>query len=279
MKGGLFINTIVQSKKKVRRTKYNTVAIKEAADPFMVAREIGMDIQDDRDIPDYKRQKSKVSVLCPKHNDRNHGSCFLSESGCRCFVCNQTFDVFDMVMLHCNLDFREAAGIIADLCGGRERFLIDDEYGLEEQDSDDQGIIKMISRPDMELIGIYNTPIYAAKEVVNSYCERERLPGYRHTWYPGDPEKDEDDYVVIEEMVIKSPLMDLLKNNSQLYVELIQNKAWEALESYRDMQAAFLKCSRLYARELNPTIRRIEEILIEYGGSLRNPPEFITKGQ
>ena len=273
-KGGLFINTMVQNlKTKTRRTKYNTIAIKEAADALLVAQAIGMDIQDNRSY------KNKVSVLCPGHDDRHHGSCYLTERGCHCYVCNQDFDVFDMVKLQCNLSFRDAAGLIADLCGGRERFLIDDTDGAEDSEFGELNAFRMISRPDMELIGVYSTPVYVAREVIPSYYEQEREPGTRNTWYPGDPDKDEDDYVVVEEMVIKNPLWDLLKTNPQVYAELIQNKAWEALEREREMQRIFLESSRSVAREFTPTIRKIEAILIEYGGSLRNPPDFILNSQ
>jgi len=236
----------------------------------MVAQSIGMDIQENR------YSKNKISVLCPGHDDRHYGSCFLTERGCHCFVCNRDFDVFDMVRLHCSLDFRNAAGLIADLCGGRERFLV--EENNDDPDSDDPGSIKMISRPDMDLIGVFSTPVYTIREAVPSYCEPERKPGFRHEWYPGNPDKGEDDYVVIEEMVMKNPLWELLKSDPATYAELIQNKAWEAWEKYRDIQNIFSKHSRIMARELTSTIRKIEEILIEYGGSLRNPPEFIMKG-
>jgi len=257
------------AKKKTSRTKYNTAAIKEAADVMMVAQAIGMNIQ-------HKRYyKNKVSVLCPSHDDRNHGSCFLTERGCRCYVCNESFDVFDMVKLHLNLDFREAAGIIADLCGGRERFLIYEDN--ESRATGGQSGLKILSRSDLELIGIYNMPVYVTHEAVFSFCEPERRPSFRHVWHPGDPDTDTEDYIVIEKMALKSPLLELLKDDSLGYAELIQNKAWETLEKYREIQDSFMRYSRTMARAVTPTIRRIEEILIEHGGSLRCPPEFMKE--
>lgn len=261
---------VQDAKRKTRRKKYNSVAIKEAADPLMVAREIRMNLQEN--------QGSKVSVLCPGHDDQHHGSCFITEKGCHCYSgeCNRTYDVFDMVMLHCNMNFKDAAGLIADLCGGRERFLIEDN-GSEDADSTMQGNLKMISRPEMELIGVYSTPMYVTREVVPSFCEPERQSGIRHVWYPGDPDKDEDDYVVIEEMVVKNPLLELLRSDPEAYAELIQNKAWEKWERYRHIQQCMARYSRQIAREITPKIRYIEEIIIEYGGSLRCPPNFIDE--
>ena len=78
-------------------------------------------------------------------------------------------------------------------------------------------------------------------------------------------------------MVLKSPHLELLNDDPLGYAELIQNKAWETLEKYRDLQNTFMRYSRTMARAVIPTIRRIEEILIEHGGSLRCPPEFIEE--
>ncbi|MDR0287180.1 MAG: hypothetical protein LBI03_05685 [Clostridiales bacterium] len=275
MKGGLFINTMVQStKSKNRYMPYNTAAIREAADSLMVAEAIGIDIQDNRS------NKNRISILCPGHNDEHYGSCFLTEEGCHCYSgeCNRTYDIFEMVKLHCNVNFREAAGLIADMCGGRERFLIEDNDKTEESNPNDPSISKMISRPDMELIGVYSTPVYAILEIIPDYYEEERESGTRHIWYPGDPDKDENDYVVIEKMVTKNPLWDLFKEDPATYDELIQNKAWEALERARETQKFYSKYSRTLARTVIPTIRRIEDIIIENGGSLRNPPDFIAEG-
>ena len=271
MKGGLFINTAVKNMKtKVRKTKYNLVAIKEAADAVLVAQAIGMDIEDTR------FEKSKISVLCPGHDDRNYGSCYLDERGCRCYVCNRNFDVFDMVRLHCDLDFRAAAGLVADLCGGRERFLIEDNGEIEDEFLVTQ---RIISRPDMDLIGLHSKPVYSCCEVVPDYYRPEREPDTQHVWYPGNLNKDEDDYIVIEKVIIKTPLIEILKNDPEFYTELIQNKAWEALENQLQIQKFVGSISRKAARDMLPIIRHIEEILIENGASLREPPEFFKRSQ
>ena len=41
------------------------------------------------------------------------------------------------------------------------------------------------------------------------------------------------------------------------------------------IQDEYAQYSRDWARAITPSIRRIEEIFIEYGGSLRSPPRFI----
>jgi len=235
----------------------------------MVAKAIGMDIQDDDHYG-----KRKVSVLCPGHNDRHHGSCYLTQTGCHCYVCNKSFDIFEMVMLHCGINFPEAAGMVADLCGGRERFLIEDAGYTEDEDDDIvTGGAKIISRSDMQLIGIFNNPVYVAREVVPSWAEPERAQGARHTWYPGDIDDPDGDYVVIEECAARDPLRDLRREEPQEYFRLIRDKAWEALEQKRGWQNFARKISRSYARSLTKDIRRVEEIIIEHGGSLKEPPK------
>jgi len=264
-KGGLFINTAFT--KNPQRTKYDTIAIKSAADSYMVARAIGMDIQDNN-----RTSKNKVSILCPGHDDRHHGSCFLTQTGCHCYVCNKDFDLFDMVMLHCSVNFPEAAGMVADLCGGRERFRIEDTDYIGNDDDYTTGGTSSISRSDMQLIGVFSTPVYIAREAVPDWAEPERTRGTRHIWCPGDIDKPDSDYVVIEECIVHDPLRELLREDPQEYFRLIRNKAWETLKEKLDWQSFARKISRPYARTLIKDIRKIEEIIIEHGGSLKEPP-------
>jgi len=255
--------------KKTQYTKYDTAAIKEAADVFMVAQAIGMDMQHNR------HYKNRVSVLCPSHDDKNHGNCFLTERGCHCFACGESFDVFDMVRLQLNLEFKEAAEYVADLCGGRKRFVIDGDG--EPDGINRQNGLKMISSDDMKLINIHNTPVYTTYKVVNAFCRPERQPGFRYNWYPGNLDKGEEDYIVIEKMVIRNPLLELFKSNPQGYKELIRNKALETLERYHELRNIFTQVSKDMAKAVDQKIRYIEKILVEHGGSLCKRAELVEK--
>lgn len=238
---------------KSRGGKYNLEAIRSAADALLVAESIGMDID--------RSGRKRPSVLCPGHDDKHHGSCYITARGCRCFVCNKDYDVFEMVMLHCGVRFYEAAGVIADLCGGRERFLMAADAGKPDA--------RLLNRRDMDLIGIYNTSVYAVREIVPDYAEPPLQKGFRHEWYPGDPDKNEENYVVIEECVCKNPLWTLLDEDPDEYNRLIRDKAGETLLACRVYQKEAYQHSRSLARDLAKDIRRIEEIYIEHDGSLR----------
>lgn len=233
--------------------------IKEAADPVVVARAINMDIEDDSvETLDSKR---RVSVLCPGHDDNHHGSAFLMKGGCKCFVCNKTYDVFDMVRLQLGVNFEDAVGIVADLCGGRERFFI--------ADTDASYQPRIIGNKDMKLLGIYNKPIYVVRSIVPAFAEPPTEKGFRHEWFPGDPNKNEEDYVVIKECVCKNPLQELCNENPEEYRRLIRDKAREGLEEYREERKRLFAFSHSASRALNTPIRRLEELYIEHGGSLR----------
>lgn len=234
--------------------------IREAADPVVVARAVNMDIEDDSAISLDSRRR--ISVLCPGHDDHHYGSAFLMKDGCRCFVCNKTYDVFDMVRLQLNVGFEEAVGIVADICGGRERF-------FTAEASPSSYMPRVIGNKDQKLIGIYDKPIYTVHSIVPAYAAPPIEKGFRHDWYPGDPTTDEEDYVVIEECVCKNPLQELCMQDPDEYRRLIRDKAGESLEKYQEERKELFPFSHTQSRALDKPIRRLEELYIEHGGSLK----------
>lgn len=234
--------------------------LKDAADPVVVARAIDMDIEDPSVMS--LDQRRRVSVLCPGHEDNHHGSCFLMKGGCKCFVCNKTYDVFDMVRLHLGVSFEDAVGMVADICGGRERF-------FSVSSASGQWQPRVLGNNDLKLLGLYNKPIYVVRSIVPAWAEPPLQKGFRHEWFPGDPKTDEEDYVVIEECVCKSPLQELCAVDPEEYRRLIRDKAGEALEEYREEQKRLFAFSHSRSRAMNKEIRRLEEIYIEHDGSLK----------
>ena len=232
-------------------------SIKEAADPVVVARAIQMDIEDPSAMS--LESRKRISVLCPGHDDHHYGSCYLTKGGCKCFVCGKTYDVFDMVRLHLGVKFYEAVGIVADLCGGRERF-------FQSASTNGNHLPPILSSSDMKLLGLHNSPVYAVRSIVPDYAAPPPEKGYRQEWYPGDPAKEEENYVVVMECVCKSPIHELPTDE---YKRLIRDKSMEALEEYREEQKELFSFSRSCARSMNKSIRRLEELFIEHGGSLK----------
>ena len=236
---------------KSKKVKYDIDAIKDAADPEGVASAIGMDL---------KKYGRRISVLCPAHDDRHHGSCFLTESGCHCYSCGKSMDVIDMVQFVCDITFTEALGMIADLCGGRDRFVISGK--AEEKFS-------IISRADMKLIGIFNSPVYAVKTTVPDYTVPPRKKGLRYTWYPAEKVGDED-YYLVEECVQKNPLGYLANNDRAVYYELIRGKAFEALGKSMQLWKVMRLYNKAIASEYEMQIKRIKEIWLKHGGKTSN---------
>lgn len=249
--------------------------IKAAADPLLIALWINMDVdlsQDEirsilhaehhlertDDFHDYRRRR--ISVLCPGHDDRHFGSCYITAGGCRCFVCDKEYDVFDMVRLHQNVSFRKALETVAEYCGGMEHFL----SSVSESYPDS----RLINRTDMDLIGIVNAPVYGLCEILPEYMHMSKEPGTKHIWIPGDPENEETGYIAVEKCILKNPLQELFFHNPGEYKRLIRDKAQEALLEYQHERKRLSAFSHSQARTMIPLIRRAEEIYIEYGGSL-----------
>lgn len=250
--------------------------IKAAADPLLIALWINMavDLSQDEirsilqaeqffdrmdDYHDYRRRR--ISVLCPGHDDHHFGSCYITANGCRCYVCNKEYDVIDMVRLHLQIGFGQALKTVAEYCGGLEHF---------QQSSNESGpTSRLISRTDMDLIGIMNIPVYGLHEILPEYMHMSKEPGTRHMWIPGDPEQEESGYIAVEKCILKNPLQELFFHNPGEYKRLIRDKAREALLEYQEEQKRLASFSHSQARDMTKAIRRIEDIYIEHGGSLR----------
>lgn len=269
-----------------KTTKYSKELIqkiKAAADPLLIALWINMDVdlsQDEirsilqaeqaldcmDDYHDYRRRR--ISVLCPGHDDHHFGSCYITANGCRCYVCDKEYDVIDMVRLHLQIGFGQALKTVAEYCGGMERF---------QQAGNENGLAgRLISRSDMDLIGIMNIPIYGLHEILPEYMHMNKEPGTRHIWVPGDPDQEESGYIAVEKCILKNPLQELLFHNPSEYKRLIRDKAREALLDYQEEQKRLASFSHSQARALTSSIRRVEEIYIEYGGSLRTLKQACT---
>lgn len=76
----------------------------------------------------YKKKGSKYWLLCPFHDDKNIGSAFITSDGhFRCFSCNKSGDIFDVVIAANRCSFYEAVSFVASLFGGMEQFDLTDK--------------------------------------------------------------------------------------------------------------------------------------------------------
>lgn len=181
-------------------------AVRAAADVAVVAEEIGIDIE--------YRGKEKL-ILCPCHNDRHFGSCFLTDYGFRCYSCNHRGDIFDLVSHYKNVSFHDAVRIVANICGGEEQFMLSDD-GTSTGVTD----TRFISKQEQRLIGIMDAPVWVTVDFVEDKDDADENTGALEPTY--DTNERLLGYQVKERSLI-SPLYDLFLNNRTVYRELIDN--------------------------------------------------------
>lgn len=90
-------------------------AIREDADLFVIADELGVPIFEQKSS--YSKRKDKHLIYCPCHNDHHLGSCYITHRKFYCYSCNAEGDVFGFVQAIPNVSFPESLKIVADICG------------------------------------------------------------------------------------------------------------------------------------------------------------------
>ena len=197
-------------------------AVRAAADVAVVAEEIGIDIE--------YRGKEKL-ILCPCHNDRHFGSCFLTDYGFRCYSCNHRGDIFDLVSRYKNVSFHDAVRIVANICGGEEQFMLGDD-GTSSGATD----TRFISKQEQRLIGIMDSPVWVTVDFVDDKEDADENAGALEASY--DTNERFLGYQVKERRLI-SPLYDLFLNNRAAYRELIDTFCEQAVNKLQLQKELF----------------------------------------
>lgn len=120
--------------------------LRELADIEVVAENLGLDT---------KRIGSRVSCLCPFHNDHNHGSSFLINNRLICFACGTSANAFDLVIQVRHCSFNDAAKYVAQSMGTSLDIGCPDHY---------HGFSKVkVSKKEMDILHIPQTAISLSK--------------------------------------------------------------------------------------------------------------------
>lgn len=218
------------------RRRYVTQLIKDIADVETVAECLGLQTQ---------RRGSRVSILCPCHDDQHFGSCYLTPKGFKCYACHEHGDMIKLVQKTLNCDFVEACDFIAGIYGQADDFKADNIRPMK----------RVLDEESLRLIGLSNTDdsgnrlgkVYVDIIIVPSNFPESKLQkGQRLKWVPlpnyedcgsifddRPPNTSPDGYYVLQELITSNPLQELLNEDEKAYKELICRKATEAADKYR----------------------------------------------
>lgn len=246
-------------------------AIREAADILVVAEEIGIPIQMSGKNP---------QIICPCHDDQHFGSCYLDteRKTFRCYSCGAKGDIFALVQAALNISFPEAKAVIAETCGGTSQF----EMSGEEIKRSYQHSGMMLSKADQDFLGIQNDTVYTDiafyqdPDCVDDEQKHNVIIEYDH--------EDRPVGCRVQKCVLSNPLYSLMRDNEEVYHELIDNFCQRKIDQLHMIIVVFqdepskqtklgravwniLKCVPLseVIAELTALIKRAQNISAKYG--------------
>lgn len=233
---------------------YDIKRLAEDADVETVVEYLGLDT---------RRMGSKISILCPCHNDRHFGSCYLTKKGFYCFSCHAKGSVFDLVKNVEHISFHDSIKVVAELCGGEGRYVLKDVKSNEDKPHYflDKDVMSLADLTDERVV---ETP-------ANMYYRHELDDCYGFDWYPGEKDDDESGYYVKREVIMKRPLQKLADEEPDVFHWLLVNKAWERRNTYLHLRELSYEDTDSFIRDkvINPMIRKLDRVINEYKAKLR----------
>lgn len=194
--------------------------IREDANCLLVAEELGIQI--------HQRGRRNL-ILCPHHDDRRIGSCFINEHRYHCYSCGYTGDAFSLVMEAEGVSFSNAVEFVANVCGGIQQY----EDG-EVRD----GLIPVRYR---KKIGLEDEPIFGLVDIEFSESEAE---DYLADHPSARAEYIQDFGYIVEGMLCMSPLALLYRNSPEEYHRIIREYCDDAIASTKNLYGAVIASSK-----------------------------------
>lgn len=222
-----------------QRRFYDKDSIKEEGSPEIVAELLGIQT---------RRYGNRISILCPCHDDRHYGSCFLTKDGFHCYACHANGTVFDMVMKTMNMGFSDACQYLGDM------------LGLEPISNDGQPKPlpkKILSDEILVVLGLAPSSeggIYCGTEIISEMDKIDDYKGRKIEWEPFDCKSVQEyasncwaaGYNIVMECVDRNPLQTLLNEDEAAYRNLIYRKAVESKERYERFSQMALQPESFY---------------------------------
>lgn len=218
-------------------------ALKEAADVQVVAEELGLPMQ---------QRGKNISILCPKHDDKHFGNCYLTKHGYKCYACGARGDVIELIQDTMNLDFMGACHMLADICGGEELF-----YKTGESSSVETREAGFLTRAQQAMLGIRNTPIWVEREMIEEEDEAEDSD---HLQDVLDAQGCCVGFTLMN-LVDRDPLHTLYVEDIETYHELVEKFCAEAIDRYRiTMDLALANQVNIQNQHLRALIQQMRKI-------------------
>lgn len=158
-----------------------------------------------------KSKGNRISILCPRHNDRHFGSCILTARGFHCFACEEKGDIIELTQAVLNCDFREAVQALGDFAGIK----VSESTKVEHFD--------IIRKAERELIGLSTKPVRKLVDIELKYRDGILIGRTENM-----------------KTVFTDPLLELYKTDKNAYNELIVDYCNAAIKKRQDLYSALL---------------------------------------
>lgn len=199
--------------------------------------EVIKDVADMESVVDYlgletQKRGSKVSFLCPAHEDTHFGSCYImGNDGYKCYACGHHGDAIELVQRIRNCSFDTACDLLGEAFG----------VSFSKEKKKAKPSKRLLSEQKLQLIGLGResnsekvfADLYAFADGAHIAVKDSKK--YRIRWEPAFDVDNECDLNVLQVVVCKNPLQTLLDENEIAYKDLIYRKSIEAADRYRRM--------------------------------------------
>lgn len=170
-------------------------------------------------IPTQKKGR-RISILCPCHDDRHFGSCFLYNNNFHCYACNEQGDVIDLVQKKLGLDFQDTLSWFSDNFNGCFEYSEENLKKIKRV-SRKKAIVEelMLSDEALRKIGLFNEPVKVIKKCSQTdYIKHDKLSA-------GETIKMDDNCgeIFVLSTVIKNPFRKLFIEDFPMYKYIVNN--------------------------------------------------------
>jgi len=220
-------------------SRIDRASVLEGTDIVAIARDLGLHVSN-------QRSGKRVGMLCPMHNDKHFGSCYLDTEKQRfyCYVCHKGGNSVDLVMAANGWDSNDgskaidAMKLIANMYGRNVS-----QVSRVERIAKDR--IRIPKKEEMDELGISNEPAYSIAGYAwdsEIQARMEKKEPYRIIY------SDQDDDMVAFQ-VDKNPLQRLADTDPDEFKHLIQRKALEKRAEYMSIKNLLTAPNRQYTAD------------------------------
>lgn len=192
---------------------YDLKAIKNDLSCLDVAESLGIKMQ---------KKGQYHSILCPAHNDKHLGSCFIFGNKWKCFACGAGGDVFSLIHEATGLTNAELFKEAARLTGSPEKYEIDSK----EEDKIKTRIINFpLTNEELDLLDLKKSFTIPFTRYLGYSGERSDL---KEIPYINPDNTDETLYGTYESF----SLLDIYESDPEFFKTIVTNLATEKIRLY-----------------------------------------------